>query len=177
VPTGTINPSTIINASIINASLRRIGPPQTRSVMALAPCQHRESSSASPRRLCVSRQRRPRLADAMSLLDVHVASCLRSCDDEPTSALILMSGELSASTIDDSVWSSVMEFAAFAHSVVLDLTYVDRVDQRGSEMVDALYRVVEGLDGELSLHNPSSVVEHVLRFCGISDRIVVCHPA
>jgi ABC-type transporter Mla MlaB component len=113
----------------------------------------------------------------MSMLDVHVASCLRSCADEPTSALILMSGELSASTIDDSVWSSVMEFAAFAHSVVLDLTYVDRVDQRGSEMVDALYRVVEGLDGEMSLHNPSSVVEHVLRFCGISDRIVVCHPA
>jgi ABC-type transporter Mla MlaB component len=169
VPTGTINPT-------INASLRRIGPPQTRAVTALLPCQHRESS-ASPRRLCISRQRRPRRAASTSLLDVHVASCLRSCEDEPTSALILMSGELSATTIDESVWSSIMEFAAFAHSIVLDLTYVDRVDQRGSEMVDALYRVIEGLDGQMSLHNPNSVVEHVLRFCGISDRIVVCHPA
>jgi anti-anti-sigma factor len=93
------------------------------------------------------------------------------------SALILMSGELSATTIDESVWTSVMEFAAFAHSVVLDLTHVDLVDQRGSEMVEALYRVVESVDGRLSLHNPNGVVEHVLRFCGISDRIDVCHPA
>lgn len=110
------------------------------------------------------------------MLDVHVASCLRSHADEPTWALILMSGELSATTIDDSVWTSVMEYAAFAHSVVLDLTLVDRVDQQGSAMVDALYRVVDGVGGRLTLHNPNSVVEHVLRFCGISDRIVVCHP-
>jgi anti-anti-sigma factor len=172
MPTGTINRN-----GTIPASLRRIGPPHTRSVTALVPCQHRESSSASPRRLCVSRQRRPRRAQSTLLLDVHVASCMRSCEDEPASALIMMSGELSATTIDEFVWSSVMEYAAFAHSIVLDLTHVDSVDQRGSEMVDALYRVIEGLDGEMSLHNPNSVVEHVLRFCGISDRIVVCHPA
>jgi ABC-type transporter Mla MlaB component len=102
---------------------------------------------------------------------------MRSCEDEPTSALILMSGELSGTTIEESVWCAVMEYAAFAHSVVLDLTRVDRVDQRGSEMVDALYRVVDGVGGRLTLHNPNSVVEHVLRFCGVSDRIVVCHPA
>jgi ABC-type transporter Mla MlaB component len=161
----------------IAASLRRIKSSPARSTTDLSSCEHRESSSASPRRLCISRQRRPRRPESTSLLDVHVASCMRSHADEPTSALILMSGELSTTTIDESVWSSVMEYAAFAHSVVLDLTRVDRVDQRGSEMVEALYRVVDGVGGRLTLHNPNSVVEHVLRFCGISDRIVVCHPA
>jgi ABC-type transporter Mla MlaB component len=166
MPTGTIT-----------ASLRRIETPPPRMTIDSSSCQHRGSSSASPRRLCISRQRRPRRPESMSMLDVHVASCMRSRADEPTSALILMSGELSATTLDEPVWSSVMEYAAFAQSVVLDLTRVDRVDQRGSEMVNALYRVIDGVGGRLTLHSPNSVVEHVLRFCGISDRIVVCHPA
>lgn len=163
-------------ARSITASLRRIESSEVRSSIYASVCQHRESSS-SPRRLCISRARRPRRPDSTEPLDVHVASCTHSCDGSSTSALISMSGELSAITIDEFVWSSVLEFAAFAHSVVLDLGQVDRVDERGSEMVEALYRVVSRVDGQLSLHDPNCVVEHVLRFCGISDRIVVCHPA
>ncbi len=162
-------------ATIIT-SLRRIEPANVRSSIDPSVCQHHQSTSPGPRRLCTSRSRRPRRPECTSLLDVHVASCSGSHDDESTPALILLFGELSATTIDDTVWNSVTEFAAFAHSVVLDLSHVDRVDQRGSELVDALFRVVDGVDGALSLHNPSSVVEHVLRFCGISDRITVCHP-
>jgi anti-anti-sigma regulatory factor len=159
-----------ITGSLARTESSDVGPPIDPSL-----CDHDRSSSPGPRRLCISRQRRSRRAGRTALLDVHVASCASSCD-EPTTALILLSGELSATTLDDSVWDSVMDFAAFARSVVLDLSDVACVDQRGSGMVDALYHVIDGVGGRLSIHNPSSVVEQVLRSCGISDQIVVCHP-
>ncbi len=164
----------------ITAPQRRTGSAiGVRTPIDTSLCQHRESS-ARPRRLCVSKQREiqrrtPRTIDLGSPLDVHVVACTRGSDDMPASALILMAGELSARTIDDVVWNSVLEFAAFAHSVVLDLSDVNRVDERGSAMVEALHRVVSGVDGQLSVHGPNWMVEHILRSCGISDQILICH--
>ncbi len=134
-------------------------------------CMHR-LVSITPRHLCSS----PGGVGRGARLDVHVASSDQDCGVESTAALISMVGAVTSSTVDRNVWSCLLDFAAFAGSVVVDLSSVHSIDHRGAALVEALHKVTTATGGRLSIHNPGWLVESVVRCCGINDRIVVCRP-
>lgn len=142
---------------------------------AFSSCFHPHLSANSPRRLCVVRRSPLSRNDATAILDVHVASCVGVPDDLKTPALMSVRGELTAASIDEEVSSALLEFALFARSVVLDLAGVQRIDDVGADLVDALRRVLGDIDGELFVHGPPPAVEQVLRGGGIGDRLRICH--
>ena len=137
-------------------------------------CLHLDVSAVLLRRLCESR------ALAHAHLDVAVASCAvpgsGTDGDEPTSAVVSMFGDLTVDTVDEVVWQSVVDYATFARWVVVDLSRAEHVDGRGTALVNALHRATTAVGGNVTVHDPDLVVEYVLRCCGLSDGIAVCHP-
>ena len=138
-------------------------------------CVHPEPLAVGARRLCVSRRPRPDRPEVTALLDVLISPSAFESEDVATPGMVSMRGELTATTIDCTVWTAVMEFGEFAQAIVLDFRGVDRADECGAALVEALHRVVSPAGGRLSVHDATSVVEQVLRFCGIDDQITLCH--
>ena len=110
------------------------------------------------------------------MLDIHVSACPSRCGEIVSPALVTMAGELSAITVDDAVRCSVLDYVRFARHTVVDLTRLETIDDEGARLLDELGDVVADIGGTISIHNPGVVVEHVIRFCGISDHIRICAP-
>jgi hypothetical protein len=113
----------------------------------------------------------------MRLLEVHVSMCPLRSDEVGAPSLITMVGELSACTVDDVVRGCLLEYVRFARHAILDLAGLEMVDDRGAMLLDELGAAVADLGGSIGVHNPAVLVEHVIRFCGVSDRITICAPA
>lgn len=137
-------------------------------------CEERHVPADVPRRLCMFRQAGSWCDD---LLAVSVSTCSQPPGGSVPPALIKTVGELSSSTVDDFVGSSLLEYIRFARNAVIDLSGLATIDDCGVALLDDLADAAWLVGGALTLHDPAFIVEHVIRFCGVSDRVCICSPA
>lgn len=109
-----------------------------------------------------------------ALLDVSVSLCASQHGAPFSSAIVAAVGEFSVTTIDEAVSTALVDYVQFARNVVIDFARLVTIDHRGAVMLDELDTVASRAGGVLVVHEPSGLVEHVIRFCGVSDRIRIC---
>lgn len=136
-------------------------------------CDEAHLPATPARWLCGSRAPSTR-GRAPTVLEVSVSLCAPHDEDSVPLALAVVAGELSAITISDTVATALVDYVRFARNVVVDLSNLTAIDHRGAVALNDLDRAASRVGGTLVVHEPPVLVEHVIRFCGVSDRIRIC---
>jgi hypothetical protein len=137
-------------------------------------CDRAHFAATTPRWLCGHRWAGVGGQAETAFLDVSVSLCSSQHGDPFSAAIVAAVGEFSVTTIDEAVSTALVDYVRFARNVVIDFSRLVTIDHRGALMLDELDGVASRAGGSLVVHEPSGLVEHVIRFCGVSDRIRIC---
>lgn len=137
-------------------------------------CDQAHFPATTPRWLCGHRGPSVSGQAPAAFLDVSVSLCASQHGEPFSSAIVAVVGEFSVTTIDEAVSTALVDYVHFARNVVVDFSRLVTIDHRGALTLDELDSVASGAGGALVVHEPSALVEHVMRFCGVSDRICIC---